>query len=120
MQVFSTIILRVTVSILLLYFGFSQVLSPEQWIDYIDFPFLQMFNPVYIVLLNGAMELFFAILIFAGVYLPLASMLMGLHVLFIAVLIGVTPTDVRDFAIAGAFFALASISMQRAQLQPVK
>ncbi len=105
-------ILQITLSILLIYFGFSQILLPEQWVDYVDFQFLQMINPVYVVLLNGAVEIFFAILIFSGVLLLFSASLMGLHILFIAVLIGMNPIGIRDFAIAGAFFALASLGSQ--------
>ena len=109
MQNISEIILRFSLAFLLLYFGFSQIISPESWVVNIELPLPDSINLVYVVLFNGAVEIFFGILIAGGVWLKFSSILMGLHILSIAISIGFNPTGIRDLALAGAFFALATL-----------
>lgn len=100
-------ILRISLSLLLIYFGIAQIMDPQAWTSYIEFSLPDFIDPIYLVLFNAAMEIFFAILIATRVFMKTSALLMGTHVLFIGIMIGFNPTGVRDFALAGAFFALA-------------
>lgn len=100
------IILRVSLSLLFLWFGISQIYSPNNWIGFVPNFVIHIIPANSIVLLNGSFEILFGLMMLTGFYLRFSSFLMGIHLLVIAFAMGFSSIAVRDYAIT-----LATISL---------
>ncbi|MBP9668821.1 MAG: DoxX family membrane protein [Candidatus Pacebacteria bacterium] len=103
------LIIRVGLSGVLLWFGSQQLLSPQDWVGYIPSEVLTL-TPVGAqtwVLLNGSAEIALGTLIFLGVFVHFAALVMGLHLALIAYSLGYTAVGVRDWGLAFALLGLA-------------
>ncbi|MFZ2555765.1 MAG: DoxX family protein [Minisyncoccia bacterium] len=102
-------ILRISLAILFLWFGFSQLLDASSWISWVPgwAENLTGLEPEMIVLLNGGFEIAMGVLLALGLYTRIAAIFLALHVALLVFEIGLTPIGFRDFAIMGATFALA-------------
>lgn len=107
MSNFSRQILRFSLAMLFLWFGWQQLSSPEAWVFFL--PDYVAYFPIpgeMLVQLNGWLEIIAALFLIAGVYTKVIAGLLGLHLLGIALMVG-GATGVRDAALAFANFALA-------------
>lgn len=102
-------ILRVGLSLVLLWFGTQQLFFPADWISYVpDWAVLfSAFSPSALVLLNGGIEIACGILILLGVLIRTASFLMAVHLALIILSLGYNATAVRDLGLAFGFVTLA-------------
>lgn len=102
-------ILRIGLSILFLWFGFSQFLDQSIWVSWVPAwaTNLTGLEAEMIVLLNGGFEIAFGVLLALGLYTRIAAVLLGLHLAVLVFEIGLSPIGLRDFAIMMATFALA-------------
>jgi len=100
-------ILRISLSLVFLYFGFQQVYSPDNWISFVP-EFVTGFGLSVnnIVMVNGIMELILGIFMLIGLYTRFASFILSVHLLGIAVSVGFVPTGVKDFGLALATFVV--------------
>ncbi len=97
----SKAVLRVGLAIVFLYFGFSQIQSPDNWIGYLP-EFLRTLDnitPNNIIMINGFMELTLGIYLLIGLYTRFASAILGLHLIGIVFSIGMSPVGIRDFGL---------------------
>lgn len=104
-----TFVLRVGLSILFLWFGFSQFLDQSAWISWVPQWAMNLtgLEAEMIVLLNGGFEIAFGVLLALGLYIRPAAALLGLHLAVLVFEIGLSPIGLRDFTIMMASFALA-------------
>ncbi len=104
-----TFVLRVGLSVLFLWFGFSQFLDQSAWISWVPQWAMNLagLEAEMIVLLNGGFEIAFGVLLALGLYVRPAAALLGLHLAVLVFEIGLSPIGVRDFAIMVSTFALA-------------
>lgn len=102
-------ILRVGLSLVLLWFGTQQLLFPVDWISYVpDWAVsITALSTSALVLLNGGIEIACGILILLGVLIRVASLLMAVHLALIILSLGYNATAVRDLGLAFGFMALA-------------
>ncbi|OGG80591.1 hypothetical protein A3A39_01415 [Candidatus Kaiserbacteria bacterium RIFCSPLOWO2_01_FULL_54_13] len=106
---FSLPVLRAGLVVLYLWFGFSQVSNPVDWVAWVPMwpTELTGLSAESIVLLNGGFEIVLGVLLAVGFYTRIAAFLLSLHLFFIAYEIGWNDIGVRDFALAAATLALA-------------
>ena len=104
-----TFVLRVGLTVLFLWFGFSQFLDTASWTSWVPqwATGLTGLEPKMIVLLNGGFEIAFGILLALGLYTRIAATFLALHLAVLVFEIGLTPIGVRDFAIMVSTIALA-------------
>ena len=104
-------VLRVGLSILFLWFGFSQFLDQSSWLSWVPAwaTSISGLEPKMIVLLNGGFEIAMGVLLALGLYTHTAATLLALHLAVLVFEIGLTPIGMRDFAIMMSTFALALI-----------
>ncbi len=107
MKNLSSIILRVGLGIVVVWFGTQQLSDPLSWVSYLpswtnSLPLSQI-NFIY---LNGWFEVCFGILLVAGFYTRIVAGLLALHLLGIVFSLGYNSIAVRDF---GLTIALISI-----------
>ncbi len=106
---YAPLVLRIGLSLLFLWFGFSQITKPVDWIAWVPLwvpTFLHM--PVQVVvLLNGGFEVIFGILLLLGLYVRWVALLLGLHIWVIAYEVGYNDIGVRDFCLGVCCIAQA-------------
>lgn len=107
MSKLSSAIIRLSLAALFLWFGFQQLLHPDAWTVYL--PQWTGYLPVpgvMLVRLNGWMEIVLGTAMAAGLFVRIASAVLGAHLLLIAISVG-GAVGARDFALAASTLALA-------------
>ena len=106
---FALPILRIGLVTLFLWFGFSQMTSPGDWVAWVPaWPTeLTGLSAQTIVLLNGGFEVVFGTLLALGFFMRWVALLLSIHLFLIAYEIGYNDIGVRDFALAIATLSVA-------------
>lgn len=109
---YSPLLLRAGLATVFLWFGFSQLKNPSQWIGMIPgYARSIPLSPEIMIYFNGSFEIIFAILLLLGLFTRFTSLLLGLHVLHIVTIVGYSAIGARDLALA---FATLSIFLHGA------
>ena len=102
---YSFLVLRIGISLVFLWFGFSQIKNPSGWIGMI--PSYAKFIPENLLIYsNGIIEIILSVLILTGYKLKFASFLLGLHLLHLVTIVGYGSIGARDLALAFATFSI--------------
>ena len=105
---YSPLVLRISIAIVLLWFGFSQLKNPAQWTrmmpDYIHIIF--PFSKATLIYMNGAVEIILAAVLLLGLWTRVSSALITLHLLHITTIVGYGAVGARDLALAIAALAI--------------
>jgi uncharacterized membrane protein YphA (DoxX/SURF4 family) len=107
LQIYAIPALRISMALVFLYFGISQLIRPETFIGWL--PSEMSMIPIdsrIIVIFNGMFETFFGTLLLLGLYSRTSAFLLGAHLFGITLTIGFTEIGVRDFGLAMATLAL--------------
>ena len=100
-------LLRIALSLVFLYFGFSQIISPDNWAGFVpNFLNGSIFSANNWVVFNGMLEITLGIFLLIGIYVRFASLILSVHLFFIAISIGFSPLGIRDFGLALATLAV--------------
>lgn len=101
-------VLRIGLALVILWFGGSQLLSPDSWLSWVpDWTAVFGLTPARVVLFNALFEIATGAMLLLGVYTRYVAALLFLHMLVLVVEIGLSPIGVRDFGLAAGFLALA-------------
>jgi len=101
------IILRVSLSLVFLYFSISQLSDPGSWSGFVPNAFVVSgISANNLVIANGFMELVLGLFLLTGLYVRFSSLILAIHLFGIAFSIGFSPLGVRDFGLAFATLAL--------------
>ncbi len=105
---YSPVIVRVGISLVFLWFGASQILTPEDFTSFLPkFMSATGISPINLIHFNGAFEIIFGILLLLGLFTRLISLALGVHILIIAVnLGGLNQLSVRDLGLTFATFSI--------------
>lgn len=101
-------LLRISMSLVFLYFGLSQLWQPFRFVGWLP-PEASLIPlaPTTLILFNGVLEVALGLLLLLGVYTRIAALVLGLHLVAIAVTMGFTETAVRDMGLAFATLSVA-------------
>lgn len=101
-------LLRVSLALLFIWFGFDQILHPDFWISTVPdwAASLIPFSAKLTVLLNGAFEIFFGAALLFGFYARFCALILALHMIPIVFSVGYGAIMARDGAITMATFCL--------------
>ncbi len=104
----SPFVLRVGISIVFLWFGFSQLKNPVQWARMIPeyATSLSPFSANTLVYMHGILEISMATLLLLGLYTRTASLILALNLFHIVLIVGYGPIGARDFALALATLSI--------------
>ena len=105
---YGKILLRITISLVFLWFGINQILSPSDWVDFVPAFASVIVNAKTLVLVNGVFEIIFGLMLLTGIYVRISALLLGLHLMGIATSLGYGALMIRDL---GLSFATLSISL---------
>jgi len=104
---YAPILLRITVSLVFLWFGLNQLFNASNWLGWLpSFAYSLPIKPIYLILFNGAFETVFGILLIVGLFTRLSSLLLSLHLLGIAFSLGYNDVAIRDFGLALATLSI--------------
>jgi uncharacterized membrane protein YphA (DoxX/SURF4 family) len=122
----STVVIRISLVVLFLWFGVQQLIDAQAWVGFL--PEWTGYIPVpgdMFVQLNGWMEVVFAVLLLMGVFTRVVAAVLGVHFMCIAATVG-GAIGVRDAVLGCATIALALSPADRwtldvhASVQPTK
>lgn len=101
LQKYSPSILRIALSLIFLWFGVTQVSTPNDWVAYVpDWVVnLSHMNADKIVFFNGIFEIVFGSMLLLGLFTRFAAFLLFLHITDITFTVGFDATGVRDFGL---------------------
>lgn len=96
------IVLRIGISLVFLWFGYSQVSDQVQWTAYVPESIVNLsgMKVETLVLLNGIFEIIFGAALLVGFWTRTAALLLAAHMLEITYIVGFDATGVRDFGIS--------------------
>ena len=109
MEKYTSLVLRVGLTFVFMWFGITQVTNPEPWTRLIPEFITSMsgLSAHTFVLINGSLEILAAILLLLGLFTRVVATLLFLHMTSIVVNLGINATGVRDIGVATACLALA-------------
>ncbi len=117
-------LLRVSIALLFLWFGLSQLINPESWFGYVPqwlvkHPYevqhehpLQLAHSIpkpglhALVMLNGLFETVLGGALLAGIFTRWVALLLSAHLGLIALSLGYNDLAIRDLALAAATFSV--------------
>ncbi|MBS3094824.1 DoxX family protein [Candidatus Pacearchaeota archaeon] len=103
---YGKVILRISLSLVFLFFGISQIYNPASWTGFVPSFVSSIITPGTAILINGFVEIFFGLLLIFGLYTRFSSLILGLHLFGIAFSIGFNPLGIRDFGLALATLSI--------------
>ena len=105
-QDISKAVLRISLALVFLYFGISQLISQDRWIGFIPDFVANIVNSEIMVVINGSLEVILGSLMLLGFFVRPVALILSLHLFIIAVSIGFSPTGVRDFGLSMSTLAV--------------
>ena len=117
---YAPIVLRLTLTAVFAWFGFSQLTDPASWTRIVPdwATSLSGMDAAMIVKMNGTFEVIASFLLALGVAVRYVSVLLFLHLIVIAYTFGNSPTGIRDFGLSFATLALALFGQDKWSLYP--
>ncbi|MFA6364842.1 MAG: DoxX family protein [Candidatus Paceibacterota bacterium] len=100
--------LRIGITVVYLWFGLQQLISPLMWVSYIPKSIVAL-SPVsaqMLVYCNGAFEIVFGLALLFGFFTRVSALLLAVHMLDITLIVGYNAIGVRDYGIVIATFAV--------------
>ncbi|MEK6890185.1 MAG: DoxX family membrane protein [Nanoarchaeota archaeon] len=111
---YAPVVLRISIAVLFLWFGFEQAISPEDWTGFLPSWISNLsISAVSFIYFNAVFEIIFGFLLLLGLFTRTSALLLGLHLLGIAFTIGYSPLGVRDFILS---IATLSVFMRGADM----
>jgi len=106
---YSIVIIRVSLALVILWFGVNQIINPENWFSYIPLGITENLplSLETIIMLNGIFEIMIGILLLIGFYTRIIALIAALHLLSITIAVGFNEIGVRDFGLT--FMAVSLI-----------
>lgn len=101
---YGKIILRISLALVFLWFGISQISSPSDWVSFV--PDYLASSSRAIVLANGFFESILGVMLLLGLYTRFSSIVLSAHLFIIALSMGFTAIAVRDFGLALATLSI--------------
>ena len=104
---YAPIVLRISLSLVFLWFGFTSVFNYETLVGYLpEFAYSLEISLQSIMLLNGIFEIVLGILLIIGLFTRVVAFILFLHTLGIMFSLGYNAVAVRDFGLALATFSV--------------
>lgn len=111
MKKYSSVILRIGLAFVFMWFGWSQLFDQAKWLSLIPAwaVTLSGMTAQTIVMINGVFEIAMAILLSAGIWIRPVSVLLFIHLGMIVGDLGITAVGIRDI---GLMFAVLSVFLR--------
>lgn len=101
------IVLRIGMSLIILWFGIQQIIDVTSWIGYLpEWTATLPVSQSSLVYLNGSFEIIFGVFMLLGFYTRISALFLALHLFDIVYLVGYDATGMRDLGLAIAISAI--------------
>lgn len=106
---YAPVVLRFGLAFLFLWFGISQITSPDSWTVWVPEWGNSIFglDAVKLVILNGWFETIGGLLLAIGLWTRWVALALSFHLFFIAYEVGWNDIGIRDFALAVATLSIS-------------
>ncbi len=98
--------LRIVLSLVFLYFGTSQIISPSNWASFVPGFLTVGFSANNWVIFNGILEITLGLFLILGLYTRFSAVILSIHLFFIALSVGFNPIGIRDLGLAFSTFVV--------------
>jgi len=100
-------LLRITMSLVFLYFGYQQLTDTASWIGFVpNYVLFIGISAETLVMGNALLELTLGTLLLLGLFTYITSLVLAIHLFFIAFSLGVSDLGVRDFGLTISTFVV--------------
>ena len=107
LETYSKPLLRISLSLVFLYFGYQQITAVDEWVGFVpDFALGFGVAAETLVMSNALLELVLGFFLLIGLYTRVVALVLALHLFGIALSIGFNPLGVRDLGLAFATLAI--------------
>ncbi len=99
---YATALIRISLALVLLWFGIDQLRNPDYWVGFIP-PWFGSLLPIEIntfIMHNGIIEVLLGLLLLVGFYTRVVAFIVFLHLLSIAVAVGYNDIAIRDLGLS--------------------
>jgi len=103
---FSKIILRLSLSLVFLYFGALQAMNPTKWTMFVPEFITNIISANNIVLFNGILEITLGIFLLFGLFTKISSLILSVHLIAITISVGFNTIGISDFGLSMAALAI--------------
>lgn len=97
---YSKILVRITISLVFLWFGINQIFLPDSFIGYLPNFILANDYAKTFVIFNGVFELVLGTLLIIGLFTRITALILAFHLFIIAINLGYNDILVRDLGLA--------------------
>ena len=106
---YAPVVLRIALAMVMLWFGSQQYLNTGAWLAYVPASVVSLtgLSATALVYLNGALELVLGIALLVGWGTRWVALILMLHLLDIAYIVGYGEIAVRDFGLAMGLLSVA-------------
>ena len=105
-EVYSQVLIRISMSLVFLWFGINQLINSEDFLGYLpDFLLVSTFSENFIIF-NGIFELILSILLLIGLFTRFASFFLAIHLLGIIISLGYNDIAIRDLGLMLVTFSI--------------
>ncbi|MEK6927400.1 MAG: DoxX family protein [Nanoarchaeota archaeon] len=99
--------LRISISLVFLWFGITQVISPTNWTSFLPNFILNFgWNPEIFIYLNAALEIILGIFLLIGLFVRFSAFILAIHLLFISFSLGYNAVAIRDLGLTLATLSI--------------
>ena len=107
MKKYASVLLRVGMAVVVIWFGTSQLSGPSYWFGFLpSWTNSLPINQTQLVYLNGWFEISFGLCLLFGFYTRIVALFLALHLLEIMYSVGYSPIGVRDFGLTIVMFSI--------------
>jgi len=108
---YAPLVLRLAMSLVVLWFGFTQLVAPQTFMGYMPSWMPMMgsmmhMQPASFITFNAVFEIIFGFLLLLGFFTRIAAFLLFLHILFIGINLGYNDIAIRDIGLSLATLAV--------------
>ena len=96
---YSIPIIRISLALVLLWFGIDEIINPENWFGYVPSWLSNVLPLDLFFILNGTLEIVVGFLLLIGLKTRIVAFIAALHLLSITVVVGYNDVGVRDFGL---------------------
>jgi len=89
---YGKIIVRIAVSLIVLWFGITQLRNPEPWTRMVPSFLTSLMGAKPFIIFNGSFEILFGLMLLLGFYARFAALILWVHILIIAVNLVIRPS----------------------------
>ena len=107
-ETYAPVVLRITMAMVILWFGFQQFLHTDVWTAYVPDSITTTLgvSATVLVYFNALFEVVFGLLLVFGWHTRIVALLLALHLFDIMYVVGYGEIGVRDFGLACATFVV--------------